>query len=146
MNTWLLRFGSILIAAALLTGCSSDDKTDQETTENQASEAETATGADQENEEEEIAHFTLSIDEGDEVITEKEVSIAEGDLLMDVLKANFDVEEEGGFITSIEGVSPDEGEEKSWMFFVNDEMATTGAEEVELNPGDQVNFDLQAWE
>src|SRR5690625_6453886 len=110
MNTWLLRFGSILIAAALLTGCSSDDKTDQETTENQASEAETATGADQENEEEEIAHFTLSIDEGDEVITEKEVSIAEGDLLMDVLKANFDVEEEGGFITSIEGVSPDEGE------------------------------------
>src|SRR5690625_4718596 len=147
MKKWLVLFSSIMIAFALLMVSSTDDDTDQGTTENPTNEAENAAETDQNNEEqEEIVHFTLSIDEGDEVITEKEVPISEGDLLMDVLKANFDVEEEGGFITSIEGVAPEEDEEKSWMFFVNDEMATVGAQEVELNPGDQVTFDLQAWE
>src|SRR5690625_4866575 len=105
--------------------CGADGDTDQGTTENPTNEAENAAETDQNNEEqEEIVHFTLSIDEGDEVITEKEVPISEGDLLMDVLKANFDVEEEGGFITSIEGVAPEVDEEKSWMFFVNVELVS----------------------
>lgn len=144
MNKWLLRLGSIFIASALLMGCASDGDTDKEATNNQTNESESTT--DSEQEKEEIVLITLSIDEGDEVITEKEVSISEGDLLMDVLKTNFEVEEDGGFITSIEGVAPEKDEEKSWMFFVNDEMPNVGAEEVELSPGDQVTFDLQAWE
>src|SRR5690625_6558956 len=89
MKKWLVLFSSIMIAFALLMVSSTDDDTDQGKTENPTNEAENAAETDQNNEEqEEIVHFTLSIDEGDEVITEKEVPISEGDLLMDVLKAN----------------------------------------------------------
>lgn len=67
---------------------------------------------------------------------------------MEVMEKNFQVETDfdGGFITSIDGVAPKDGEQKSWMFTVNGEMPTVGAKEFKLSPGDEVTFDLQAWE
>jgi len=65
---------------------------------------------------------------------------------MDVLKENFDVEEDNGFVTAIDGVEQDVNAQIGWMYFVNDEMAMVGANEYELSPGDVVNFDLQSWE
>lgn len=89
---------------------------------------------------------TISIDEGAEVITEKEIAIEENAILMDVMKENFDIGEDDGFIYSIEGIEPEAGEQKAWMFFVNDELGEVGAAQYELSPGDHVVFDLQSWE
>jgi len=133
--TYLL---SLILAIGVLTGCG---------TTNEAPEMNNSTNNTETQEvNEDVIHVTISKDEGEEVLSEKEIAIEEGAILMDVLKENFDIEEDGGFVTSIDGVAPEEGEQVAWMYFVNDEMAMVGANEYELSPGDEVNFDLQAWE
>lgn len=141
MNRWLLRLASVLFIIGIIAGCSSDTDTDTNSTE----DASMATEEQTEENEDPVA-ITISKDEGEEVLDEKEVAIETDAILMDVLKENFDVEDEDGFITSIDGVSPEKNEEKAWMFFINDEEAPVGAEDYELEPGDEVTFDLQAWE
>ncbi|WP_099158399.1 DUF4430 domain-containing protein [Virgibacillus ndiopensis] len=147
MNKILLRLGSLLLIIGLLVGCSSDDESNSEATTN--GQTEQSGGNEVKNEEnQEVVTITISKDKEAEFITEKKIAIEEGAILMDVMKENFEIETDfdGGFITSINGVAPKEGEQKSWMFFVNDEMATKGAKEITLSPGDKVSFDLQAWE
>lgn len=134
---WML--GSLMLMLGLLTGCGGADDVPQAPEENEESANPTEQA-------EETVTITLSEDEGEEVFEEKTVEIEDGAIVMDVMKENFDVEEEGGFIDSIDGIAPEEGEEKSWMYFVNDEMAMVGAEEYELEAGDEVVFDLQEWE
>ncbi|RKQ16144.1 DUF4430 domain-containing protein [Oceanobacillus bengalensis] len=92
--------------------------------------------------------ITVSINEGEEFLTEKEIAIEDGDILIDVMEENFYIETafDGEFITSIERVAASDEEQTSWMFFVNDEMPTVGAAEYELSSGDKVLFDLQPWE
>lgn len=147
MNKWLLRFASVLLIIGIMAGCSSDTGSDDNASEGASTQTEEQTG-EQDNIEqnEDAVAITISKDDGEEVIDEKEVPIEADAILMDILKENFDVEEEKGFITSIEGVAPEKDEEKAWMFFVNDELASVGANEYELAPGDEVTFDLQAWE
>ena len=145
MNKWLLRIGIVFAAILLLAGCGADggsgeddasmNDTAEQTEENDAAE-----------QNEDTVLITISIDEGSEYVDEKEIPVEEGDILMDVMKENFYVEEEEGFITSIERVSADEDEEKGWIFYVNGEMAMAGAEEYELSPGEEINFDFQPWE
>ncbi|WP_163969890.1 DUF4430 domain-containing protein [Oceanobacillus halotolerans] len=130
MNKWFTRMLTLFVAIGLLVGCGADDSEEQ--TENESDEA--------------TVVITISEDEGAEVITEKEVAIEENAILMDVMEENFEIEHDNGFITSIDGHAPQEDEQKAWMFFVNDEMPQVGAGEFELTPGDEVNFDLQAWE
>lgn len=128
----------ILIMAIILIGCHESTTEPPAQTDTQSKE--------QVVEQEETVVITISKDEGEEVITTKEIPIQEGDLLMDVMKEHFTIEEENGFITSIEGIAPAEDEKKAWMYFVNGEMAMVGAAEYELSAGDEVTFDLQSWE
>lgn len=88
----------------------------------------------------------VSEEEADELYSEKEVTIEEDAILMDVMKENYDIEEDDGFITAIDGISPEEDEQKAWIYSVNDEEALVGAEEYELSIDDEVVFDLQSWE
>lgn len=134
MNKWMFRFASILVAIGLLVGCAQEDNN---VTPNDSSTEEAA-----------IEHvmITISTDKGEETVTEKEVTIKENDLLLDVLKENFEIEEEGGFISSIEGIEQDADTGKYWIYTVNNEEVTVGAAAYELSADDQVNFDLQAWE
>lgn len=145
MSKWLLRLLSVLVVFGLLTGCASDDTNEEATTTNESSE-EAESGQQSEEVSEDSVRITITKDKEAEFIHEKEIEIEEGDILMDVMKENFYVEEEDNFITSIERVAPKEDEKKAWMFFVNDEMAPVGAHEFELTPGDKIRFDLQSWE
>lgn len=129
---------TIMSMALLLFGCSANTPDTSNQTDSNTSE--------QTAEQEAVVVITISQDEGEEVLSTKEVSISEGDILMDVMKAHFDIEEDGGFITSIDGIAPKEDEKKAWMFFVNGDMAMVGAAEYELSAGDKVTFDLQSWE
>lgn len=144
MKQWLFRFGSFLIAIALLVGCGNDDSGTTAPSSNQPSENQVT----QEEQAAETVLITISKDDGAEYLHEKEIPIEEGDTLMDVMEENFYVETEqnGEFITSIERLSAKEGEKKGWIYTVNGEMPNVGAAEYELKPGDKVVFDFQAWE
>lgn len=146
MNKLILRIASILVVIGLIAGCGTGGE-DQSESNNNNTRTSTNENADGELSEDEI-RITISKDEGSEYIAEKEIEIEEGTILMDVLQKNFYVktEENGQFITSIERVSAEEDEQKAWIFKVNGEMANVGAAEYELSPGDEVTFDLQAWE
>lgn len=143
MNKWMMRLLSVFVVIGLLGACGAGEEVPSTTPDNLVEENQ----SDQVPEvAEEVVIITISTDEGDEVISDKEVAIEDGDILMDVLKENYEIEEEGGFVNSIDGIQAEEDEQKAWMYFVNDEMAMVGAAEYELEVGDEVNFDLQAWE
>ncbi|KAA9301211.1 MULTISPECIES: DUF4430 domain-containing protein [Aerococcus] len=124
---WLL----LLTSVALLGACQqpADDKAADQST------AQTEEQAKQE------ATITVQPLEGE--AETKQVSFQEGDKVMDVLKANFDVEEDKGFVTSINDVSQDEGNKVFWMYYVNGEMAPKGADQTDLQAGDNVEFKLE---
>lgn len=140
MKKWMFPLITLFMVVVLF-GCSSEgNNTNTTVSTNSTSQSEEVA--------EDSVRITISINEGEEFVNEKEIGIEEGDILMDAMKENFYVETEydGTFITSIERVAASDEEKTSWMFFVNDEMATVGAAEYQLSPGDKVVFDLQSWE
>ena len=149
MNKRLLRsILSILTVLFIVTGCAANNDNNEAVNNNAVNE--NTNGSENVNNESNDAQieveFTISKDEGEEVIETKSIEVEEGAIVLDVLKEHFDVEEEGGFVTSIDGVNDDPDNQLAWMYFVNDEMAMVGAAEYELEADDHVNFDLQAWE
>lgn len=143
MKKWILSLVSMLLAVGLLAGCSDKEENEADAPVDTV-EQNTEKTTTEENEEQVV--ITVSENNGEEVHSEEAVSIEEGDLLLDVMEDNFDVEHDDGFVTSINGVAPEESEQRAWMYYVNDEMPMVGAAEYELEPGDEVVFDLQEWE
>ena len=135
MNKWILRLMSLVVVMGLLVGCATDDANDKDTS-----------NQDQAEQNEEMIVVTITKDKGAEEITEKEIPVKEGALLLDVMKENFEIEEENTFITSIDGIAQDVDAGIGWIYSVNGETASVGAAEYELTAGEEVNFDLQAWE
>ncbi|PAF19562.1 hypothetical protein CHH51_02910 [Terribacillus saccharophilus] len=118
---------ALLLVAGILAGCGTAEQPQQ----NQQAEQQTE------------QQVTVTLSEDGEEISSKEVSFEEGDILLDVMKENFEIEEDGGFITSIDGHAQDANANKYWLFTVNEEMSPVGANEVELKDGDEVVFNLQ---
>lgn len=131
---------ALLFTALVLVGCG------QDSTDNAENNQEGSKENTEQTEKQEVVTVVISKDNGAEVVTEKEIPIEKGTTVLDVMKENFEIEESDGFITSIEGVSQDDKNGKYWMYTVNEEMATVGAAEYKLEPGDQVTFDLHAME
>ncbi|MFC7320736.1 DUF4430 domain-containing protein [Halobacillus campisalis] len=120
----------LLVSTALLAGCQ------EEATE----------GAGESAAEDTTVEIEISENEGEEVISNEEYTVEEGTVLMELMEENYDVEQEGGFINSIEGIAPEEDEQKAWIYTINGEDASVGAHEYELEDGDEINFDYQSWE
>lgn len=133
-----------MMVGALLSGCGTSDNTNKESTDS-SNETEETEGTSEAQEDEIV--IIISKDEGEETLEEKTVAIEDGAVLMEVMEENFELETEfdGEFITSINGVGPEDGEEIAWMYSVNGETPNVGASEYELEPGDEVVFDLQPW-
>ncbi|GIO28484.1 DUF4430 domain-containing protein [Ornithinibacillus bavariensis] len=150
MKSILFKLFSMLLVIVVLTGCTNDEKTESNNNsgQNNATQNEKSNTSANSKDDQEEAKVTiiLSKDKEAEVIDEKEVVIKDGDNLLAVMKANFDMVEEGGFIKAIEGIEYDEANKMSWMFSVNGEPSMVGAGDVKLNDGDTVNFDYQSWE
>lgn len=70
----------------------------------------------------------------------KEFTTAEDTTLMEAMKDQFELEEDNGMITSIDGVAQDEAQGYYWVYTINDEMINTGAKDTILKQGDQVEF------
>lgn len=76
----------------------------------------------------------------------KTVTVEQGDSVMDVLEDNHQVEEEGGMVTAINGVSQDPAAKTYWMYKVNDKMAEVGAEDLEVQEGDTIEFYMETFQ
>ncbi|MUN92737.1 DUF4430 domain-containing protein [Enterococcus gallinarum] len=84
--------------------------------------------------------FVNKTDAQPEQIPSKTVSFKEGTSLMEIMKENFDLVEDKGMITSIEGLAQDEAAGYYWTYTINDEMVNTGAKDTSLTEKDRVVF------
>ncbi|KHD46033.1 DUF4430 domain-containing protein [Streptococcus hongkongensis] len=84
-------------------------------------------------------YLTLIVKEDTDTISEK-VSFKKGDTIMDVLKANYKVKEQSGFITSIDGFEQDTKNKTYWFFKINKKMAPKAADKIKAHEGDRVEF------
>lgn len=89
--------------------------------------------------------ITISIDHGEEILAEDTFEVEEGTILLDLLEEEYQIDKTAdGFITAIEGV--EQGDNRFWLYEVNEEEVNVGAAEFELSADDAVVFDLHAWE
>ena len=62
--------------------------------------------------------------------------------LFDAMSENFDIKDDNGFITSIDGKEQDKAANKYWTFTINDEQVNVGAKDVTVADGDKIIFKL----
>ncbi|ARI77211.1 DUF4430 domain-containing protein [Halobacillus mangrovi] len=134
------KFNFFLVAALLAVGVISGCGTQQ------TEKAEEANASQQEEKQEVTLKVEISKNNGEEVLADQEITVAEGTTLMEVMKDNFEVKESEGFINSIEGIEGNQEEKMAWMFTINGEEAMVGANEYEVEQGDEIIFDYHSWE
>ena len=85
---------------------------------------------------------TLTLVEDEKEITSKEVEVSEKESVLDILKANFEVKEDSGFVTSIDGKEQDPKANKYWMYYINDKEADKGAADMTVSDSDKIEWRL----
>ena len=89
---------------------------------------------------------TVVIKTADEELANETVGASSDETLMDIMENHFDVDvTEEGFVEALEGVAQDQDEGLFWVFEVNDEMVTVGAEEFVPEDQDTVTWELMAF-
>lgn len=83
---------------------------------------------------------TVSVKPEGEKAEKKEVIVDQDDSVLDALDEAFDVEDDDGFVTEIDGHKQNPAKNLYWMYKVNDKMPTKGAEENIVKNGDQIEF------
>lgn len=128
----------LVSSAFLVTACGSS---------NQEAESTAATSSTQASSVEATVAVSFSFEEDGKEMTDlaKEVDVQEGQNVLDALKENYEVVEEGGLVSSIEGYEQVEKESKYWLYSVNDEQPTVGASDYILEEGDEVKWSLNGY-
>lgn len=85
---------------------------------------------------------TITLKEDGKEFDSKEIHITGEETLFNTMQDNYDIKDQNGFITAIEGKEQDEQKNKYWLFTINDEAVNKGAKDVKLQTDDQVVFDL----
>ncbi|MYL59929.1 DUF4430 domain-containing protein [Virgibacillus halodenitrificans] len=118
-----LQLGIILLIICLLAGCGEENSKKENT-----------------------VLITISKDNGNEYLHEKEISVEKGNNLLDVMMNNFYVEtnSRNDEITSIERLSKEENKGKQWYYTVNGEVTTENPKNYEPEPGDKIVFDFHS--
>ncbi len=125
----------------------------------QTSNTQTAEKPKEEQKKPESGSFTLFISKnrGTEEILRKKVQIKDNKSLLDYLRDNVSVMDDGGFIKSIEGFESITSmkltsEQKKaeimgvdWFLFQNEEKTKSGANDIVPKNGDIINLDYREW-
>jgi hypothetical protein len=127
---------SLLMAGILMTGCGISET--QDSTNGSEKQVESSTAKEKSKE---VSANVKVLVAGEEV-EDVELAVDNGVILLDAMKENMIIEETDGFINSINGVEQSEKDNKFWVYTVNDEQATVGANEYELLDGDQIVWEL----
>jgi hypothetical protein len=76
--------------------------------------------------------------------TEYHGEVSQGSTVLDALTAcGIALEEEGGFVTSINGTSQSPSENIYWMYYINGELSQVGAAEYAVQEGDTITWKLE---
>ena len=143
------------LSGALLVGCGNQaEDTPEETEEPDTEVAETPAEDPAETEEtdnaeaEDEVSFTIDILVDGEAVADlsKEVTADEGMYLLDVMEDTYDIEENDGFISSIEGYEQDEADNRYWLYYVNGESGEVGAADYAPETADQIEWRLESFE
>lgn len=79
-------------------------------------------------------------------LTKYEADIPSGSSVFDLMTAlNVPFEEQGGFVTSIKGISQDTGAGKYWVYYINGEYAPVGAADYIVQDGDEITWKLEGF-
>ncbi|SDP45112.1 DUF4430 domain-containing protein [Halobacillus aidingensis] len=133
MKKWNTLLTAMILAVGMLAGCGTQEGSE--------------TSATQEEQVQEVTvQVQLSKNDGEEMIAEDEITVEEGTTLMEVMEDNYEVEQSEGFINSIEGIAGNQEEKMAWMYTINGDEAMVGANEYEVEDGDEIVFDYQSWE
>ncbi|MGG5370170.1 DUF4430 domain-containing protein [Enterococcus sp. AZ196] len=125
---------TLLASLLAFSGCTTKeaDSTDKSTTKEEVSSSKKA----------EVTS-TITLLDGDKELSKKEIAFKDGEKLFDVLEKNYEIEDDDGMISSIDGHAQDEKNKKYWVFTINDEQVNSGAKDVVLKDGDRVVFKLE---
>ena len=103
---------------------------------------ETTTVSTNSSQEQTAMKVTLTLVEDEKEITSKEVEVSEKESVLDILKANFEVKEDSGFVTSIDGKGQDAKANKYWMYYIKDKEADKGAADMTVSDSDKIEWRL----
>lgn len=147
MDKGLLRKLFLLMSTGLvLAGCGTDTSEAPEQTEDAetADVEETPATEDAETAADEVSvDFDILIDGEAVADLSREITVPEGTYLLDAMEDTYELEEDGGFISAIEGYEQDVDAGRYWLYYINDETASVGAAEYELEEGDQIEWRLE---
>ena len=122
----ILSLSLLLILSFLLIGCSKNES------------IESTIGA------KENISINIVINENGKEIHNKNLEIPEDNrVLLDILKDNFDIEEDNGFITAIDGMEQDPDSNIYWLYLINGEFAEVGTKEYKVENNDKIEFNLE---
>lgn len=78
--------------------------------------------------------------------TVRDARIAEGSTVFDLMIAcGISFEEEGGFVTSINGISQDTEAGCYWVYYINGDFAPVGAGDYVVQEGDEITWKLECF-
>ncbi|MGC1122518.1 MAG: DUF4430 domain-containing protein [Candidatus Methanofastidiosia archaeon] len=77
-------------------------------------------------------------------VTEYQGKVAPASDVLDALTAcGIAYEEEGGFVTSINGILQNPSENIYWMYYINGELGQVGAADYTVQEGDEITWRLE---
>ena len=85
---------------------------------------------------------TFKLIENEKEVDSKEITTEADATILDTLKNNFDVKEDKGFVTEINGKAQDAKANKYWMYYINNEEADKGAAEMTASDSDIIEWRL----
>ena len=135
----IIKLGLIVLTAFSLAACG-------ETTMQESESSATKSTSLVENQTKETLSIVIALEQDGKNVTTatKKLEVSEGTTVLEALKKEYEVVEEGGFIASIEGMKQDKEAGKYWMYEVNNTEPPVGAAEYVLQDGDQVKWFLNA--
>lgn len=139
----LLSLSGALLAACGNKATDAPEEVDEPDTE----EVETSENAGNEEATDEVTFSVDIVVEGEAVADlSEEITAPEGMYLLESMKDAYDLEEDGGFISEIEGYEQDADEGIYWLYYVNGESAEVGAADYAPEEADQIEWRLEGFE
>lgn len=123
----------------LLTGCVNNEENSKQDDTDKADTDELVT-----------VEFEFDIDDDiyniDESKINKTVELSADTSLLNAMREQYDVKDEEGYITSIEGYEQSQEKNAYWLYEINDEFAQVGAAEYILEDRDVISWELETSE
>lgn len=90
----------------------------------------------------EAVTVTISLTEGDKLLSKEELEVPAGETLETILVDHFQAEASDGMVTAIAGHKQEPDKNKYWLFNVNDKPSMVGANNYKVQENDKIDWTL----